>query len=82
LMAVHFSAEPVRTPSDAAQTHQGLKELFFLDMLERGIYFARRGMLILSLPVGAAECDRLVEAVEEFLTARAPLLKGELASAA
>jgi glutamate-1-semialdehyde 2,1-aminomutase len=82
LMAVHFSPKPVRTPSDAAQTHQGLKELFFLDMLERGIYFARRGMLILSLPVGAAECDRLVEAVEDFLTARAPLLKGELASAA
>ena len=68
LMAVHFSATPVRTPRDAVRGHQGLKELFFFDMLERGIYLARRGMLILSLPIGDAECDRLVEAVEEFLT--------------
>jgi glutamate-1-semialdehyde 2,1-aminomutase len=82
LMAVHFSASPIRTPSDSARAHQGLKELFFFDMLERGIYLARRGMLILSLPIGAAECDRLVEAVEDFLNTRAPLLKGEMASAA
>jgi glutamate-1-semialdehyde 2,1-aminomutase len=82
LMAVHFSATPVRTPRDAVRGHQGLKELFFFDMLERGIYLARRGMLILSLPVGDAECDRLVEAVEEFLTTRAPLLLPEALSAA
>jgi glutamate-1-semialdehyde 2,1-aminomutase len=82
LMGVHFSPKTVRTPQDSAEGHQALKELFFFDMLERGIYFARRGMLILSLPVGAAECDRLVEAVEDFLTARAPLLKAEMASAA
>jgi glutamate-1-semialdehyde 2,1-aminomutase len=82
LMAVHFSAKPVRTPRDAAEGHQGLKELFFLDMLERGIYLARRGMLILSLPTGAAECDRLVEAVEDFLSVRAPLLRPEALSAA
>jgi glutamate-1-semialdehyde 2,1-aminomutase len=82
LMAVHFSAKPVRTPRDAAEGHQGLKELFFFDMLERGVYLARRGMLIVSLPAGAAECDRLVEAVEEFLTARAPLLRAKALDAA
>jgi glutamate-1-semialdehyde 2,1-aminomutase len=82
LMSVHFSAGPIRTPRDAAAAHQELKELFFFDMLERGIYFARRGMLILSLPIGEAECDRLAEAVEEFLSARAPLLVPEALSAA
>ena len=82
LMAVHFSARPVVTPRDAALGHQALKELFFFDMLERGIYFARRGMLILSLPVGDAECDRLVEAVQDFLVTRAPLLQAEALSAA
>ncbi len=82
LMAVHFSGKPIATPRDAADGHQGLKELFFFDMLERGIYFARRGMLILSLPNGAAECDRLVEAVEDFLATRAPLLRSEALSAA
>jgi glutamate-1-semialdehyde 2,1-aminomutase len=82
LMTVHFSASPIRSPRDAATAHQGLKELFFLDMLEQGIYFARRGMLILSLPIGAIECDRLVEATEEFLSARAPLLAPEALNAA
>jgi glutamate-1-semialdehyde 2,1-aminomutase len=82
LMGVHFSPTPVRTPRDALRGHQGLKELFFFDMLERGIYLARRGMLILSLPIGAAECDWLVEAVEDFLTTRAPLLLPEALSAA
>jgi len=82
LMSVHFSAEPVRTPADAAAAHQALKELFFFDMLERGIYLARRGMLILSLPIGEAECDRLAEAVEEFLATRAPLLVPEVLNAA
>ncbi|SDR63295.1 glutamate-1-semialdehyde 2,1-aminomutase [Rhizobiales bacterium GAS191] len=82
LMAVHFLGRPVRTPRDAAEGHQGLKELFFFDMLERGIYFARRGMLILSLPIGAAECDRLVEAVQDFLVTRTPLLLPEALSAA
>jgi glutamate-1-semialdehyde 2,1-aminomutase len=82
LMAVHFSSTPVRTPRDALQGHQGLKELFFFDMVERGIYLARRGMLILSLPIGAAGCDRLLEAVEDFLQTRAPLLMQEALSAA
>jgi len=82
LMAVHFSSTPVRTPRDAVRGHQGLKELFFFDMLERGIYLARRGMVILSLPVGAAECERLVEAVEDFLSTRGPLLLPEALSAA
>jgi glutamate-1-semialdehyde 2,1-aminomutase len=77
LMAVHFSLTPVHNPRDAANGHQGLKELFFFDMLERGIYFAKRGMLILSLPVAAAECDRLVHALDDFLTTRAPLLRME-----
>ena len=35
---------------------------------------ARRGMVALSLPVGDAECARLVEAVGEFVQARGPLL--------
>jgi glutamate-1-semialdehyde 2,1-aminomutase len=77
LMAVHFSSTPIHNPRDAANGHQGLKELFFFDMLERGIYFAKRGMLILSLPVAAAECDRLVHALDDFLTTRAPLLRME-----
>jgi glutamate-1-semialdehyde 2,1-aminomutase len=75
MMAVHFTASPVRNPGDAAKADQKLKELFFFDMLAHGIWLARRGMITLCLPIGDAECDRLAGAVEEFLSSRRSLLK-------
>jgi glutamate-1-semialdehyde 2,1-aminomutase len=75
LMTGHFTHGPVRTPAQAAVSHQGLKELFFFDMLERGFYLARRGMIALSLELTDTELDAFVEAVAEFLTVRAPLLR-------
>ncbi len=74
MLAVHALRGPVRSPADAARGDAKLKELFFFDMLGQGIWLARRGMMTLSLPIGDAECDRLAEAVEEFLLARRSLL--------
>ncbi len=76
MMAVHFTAAPIARPADAANTDPRLKELFFFDMLEAGIWLARRGMINLSLPIGDAECDRLAAAFEEFLASRRSLLAG------
>jgi glutamate-1-semialdehyde 2,1-aminomutase len=70
MLAVHTMRGPVRSPADAAKGDQKLKELFFFDMLAQGIWLARRGMMTLCLPIGDAECDRLVAAVEEFLASR------------
>ena len=61
--------------ADAAKGDPKLKELFFFDMLAQGIWLARRGMMTLSLPIGDAECEALVTAVEEFLSARKSLLE-------
>ena len=74
MLAVHTTRRPIVTPADAAAGDQKLKELFFFDMLGAGIWLARRGMMTLCLPIGNAECDKLVAAVEEFLSARASLL--------
>jgi glutamate-1-semialdehyde 2,1-aminomutase len=76
MLAVHFVRGPIRSPADAARGDAKLKELFFFDMLAHGIWLARRGMMALSLPIGDAECDRLVGAVGEFLQTRASLLAG------
>jgi len=73
MLAVHTQAGPVRTPAEAARDDAKLKELLFFDLLAQGIWLARRGMMALSLPVGDAECDRLVGAVEEFLASRRSL---------
>jgi glutamate-1-semialdehyde 2,1-aminomutase len=74
MLSVHFVRGPIRSPADAAKGDVRLKELFFFDMLAHGIWLARRGMMALSLPIGDAECDRLADAVAEFLATRASLL--------
>ena len=76
MLAVHTMRGPVRSPADAAKGDQKLKELFFFDMLAQGIWLARRGMMTLCLPIGDAECAKLAEAVQEFLSSRRSLLAG------
>jgi glutamate-1-semialdehyde 2,1-aminomutase len=55
LMSVHFS--PALEP---------MRELFFLEMLSKGFYLARRGMLALSLQIGAPERAAFRSAVASF----------------
>jgi glutamate-1-semialdehyde 2,1-aminomutase len=74
MLAIHTVRGPVTCPEDAAKSDPKLKELFFFDMLTHGIWLARRGMMTVSLPIGDAECEKLVAAVEEFLSARRSLL--------
>jgi len=74
MIGVHFARHPIRTPDDAARGDQGLKELFFFDLLARGLYIARRGVIVLSLPITERDCKMLVEAVDDFLSERGSLL--------
>jgi glutamate-1-semialdehyde 2,1-aminomutase len=74
MLAVHTMRGPVTNPELAAKAEPKLKELFFFDMLAHGFWLARRGMMTVSLPIGEAECDALVAAVEEFLSVRRSLL--------
>jgi glutamate-1-semialdehyde 2,1-aminomutase len=74
MMAVHMMRGPITSPGVAVSADPKLKELFFFDMLAHGIWLARRGMMTVSLPIGDAECDMLVAAVEEFISVRRSLL--------
>lgn len=73
MLTVHFQHEPPTAPRDmrpaAAQ-----RELFHLDMLDRGFHLARRGMIALSLEIGDAECEAFCTAVDAFLTDYSPVL--------
>jgi glutamate-1-semialdehyde 2,1-aminomutase len=66
LMSAHATGRPIRTPADVADDDPGVQALFFFDMLNRGVYLARRGFVALSLAVGDAEIDHFVDAVEGF----------------
>ena len=72
LMNVHFQQDAPRSPAEL-RDRPDLRELFFLDMLERGFYMAKRGMVALSLEIGDAECAAFVDAVREFAAVRGRL---------
>lgn len=75
MTTAHFRPGPIDHPYGPTPREEGLRELFFLDMMEAGIYVARRGMTALSLPVGEAELSRYVAAIGEFAHARGALLR-------
>ncbi len=67
MMNVHMHAGPVRNIRDAVAGNAALRDLFWFDLLEQGVWFARRGMINVSLPIGDAECDQLEMAVAAFV---------------
>ncbi|HZT89784.1 MAG TPA: aspartate aminotransferase family protein [Stellaceae bacterium] len=75
MIGVHMTDIPIRNAADAAQGHPGLLELLYFDLIARGIWFAKRGMMALSIALDAADGDKLVAAVEEFAETRAPLFR-------
>ena len=76
MMNVHMlpaGQGPVRSVRDLADQDAPLRDLFFFEMLEAGLWLARRGMINLSLAIGDAECERLVTAVQGFVQRHAAL---------
>ena len=57
-----------------ATTAATLKDLVFFDLVARGFYLARRGLIALSLPVTDTEIDGFVDAMADILTARRAVL--------
>jgi glutamate-1-semialdehyde 2,1-aminomutase len=53
-----------------------VKDLVFFDLIARGFYIARRGLIALSLPVNDTDVDALVAAFDDILSARRELLTG------
>ena len=70
MMATHFCDGPMRNEADADRGNQELLELFYFDLLDRGIYIARRGMIVLSLAQDEAAFAKLEGAVEDFVRLR------------
>src|SRR5207253_1698297 len=76
MIGVHMTDRPMRSAADAAKGDPGLLDLFYFDLVARGIWFAKRGMMALSIALDEADGDKLVAVVEEFADTRAPLFKG------
>src|SRR6266566_1005165 len=66
MIAVHMTDHPIRSAEDAEHGNAALRDLFYFDLVARGIWFAKRGMFALSLALDDADHDKLADAVEDF----------------
>jgi len=73
---VHFTDQPVERPIVDPIANRK-RDLMHLDMLNAGVYHARRCMMNLSLPMEDADLDVAVGAFEEFLDTRRVILENE-----
>ena len=75
MMTFHFADErPTAPPEDPAQRPAALFELIHLDMMARGHFFARRGMINLSLPMTDEDLNAFTSCFVEVLEDRAPAI--------
>jgi len=75
MIGVHMTDRPILSETDARHGNALLLDLFWFDLLARGIWFAKRGMMALSIALDASDADRLAEAVAEFADTRAALFR-------
>jgi glutamate-1-semialdehyde 2,1-aminomutase len=74
VLNIHFHAGAIACPEDLADEPKAMFDLFHFDLMERGVYAARRGQINLSLPMNEADLEAIVDAVSFFLARREPLL--------
>ena len=78
LMQVHFTDGPVQDYRDAARGKaKGVAHWLHLALLNRGIYPASRGMIIVSTPMSQREIDRMVSCFREAVADILPLIATE-----
>lgn len=74
LMNLQAGTHEIQSVSDLLPIGNRIKDLFFFHMVEHGIYLARRGFIVLSMPITEAEINRLVDAFEAFVVRYAGVL--------
>src|SRR5947208_12375405 len=73
MIGAHMTDVPISCEADALKGNGQLLDLFYFDLLARGVWFAKRGMMALSIALDDKDADQLVAAVEEFAETRAGL---------
>ena len=74
ILTMHLQREPIRSIRDIRPRDARLRQLLHLDLIDKGFFTARRGYMAPCLAITQADCDGLIEAVDEFLTHHGHLL--------
>ncbi|KVG23689.1 aspartate aminotransferase family protein [Burkholderia ubonensis] len=67
LLNLQAGTHEIRSVEDLLPIGNKIKDLFFFHMVEHGIYLARRGFVVLSMPITDAEIERFVDAFIAFV---------------
>ncbi len=67
LMNLHGCRTEIRDPQEMDASDDRIKQLVFLDLLERGFYIARRGFVALMLPHTDSDLEAFSEAMGDIL---------------
>jgi glutamate-1-semialdehyde 2,1-aminomutase len=76
LFALHFNDKPVIDYRGVAASDKARMRDFFLALLNHGVLVAPRGMGALSTPMGEAEIERFVDAVDATVAEQRPRWNG------
>jgi glutamate-1-semialdehyde 2,1-aminomutase len=74
LMNLHPVRGPVTSPASLTDADDRVRELVFLDLLERGYYVARRGFIALSVAVTDDDLSGFCDALGDVVAVRKSLL--------
>jgi glutamate-1-semialdehyde 2,1-aminomutase len=75
VLTTHWHCARITDPAQVEAADTPKRRLFHLELLERGFYIARRGMVTLSLPMQESDIARFVQATREFLIRHAGILR-------
>jgi len=78
MIAIHFSREPTKRPSDISTGCRSLRPLLHMELLLDGILLCSRGDLFLSLPMNDSHLSKARLALENFADRYKPLIERAL----
>ena len=78
MIAIHFSSEPTKRPSDITAGCRSLRPLLHMELLLDGVLLCGRGDLFLSLPMNDSHLVKVRHALEKFADRYKPLIERAL----
>ena len=78
MIAIHFSSEPTKRPSDITTGCRSLRPLLHMELLLDGVLLCSRGDLFLSLPMNDSHLSKARHALENFADRYKPLIEHAL----
>jgi len=75
MIAIHFSSEPTKRPSDITTGCRSLRPLLHMELLLDGVLLCSRGDVFLSLPMNDSHLSKVSLALENFADRYKPLIE-------